>query len=175
MKHCPQCSGTYPDEYAVCPKDGTRLAAFASWEPNSVVRAKYKIVSKIGEGGMATVYKAHHELLDEVRALKVIKSELARDAQFVQRFKNEAINTRKLQHPNAVRVDDLDIAEDGRPFMAMELRPLLQIRGLIRSKLPNTHGPTRTIIIWIRSLADPTGARPAAGDPPAQRYCPAVS
>jgi serine/threonine-protein kinase len=60
-------------------------------------------------------------LLDEVRALKVIKADLARDDEFVQRFKNEAINTRELQHPNAVRVDDLDLAEDGRPFMSMEL------------------------------------------------------
>jgi serine/threonine protein kinase len=70
---------------------------------------------------MAFVYKAHHELLDELRALKVIKPDLARDAEFMSRFKNEAIMARKLNHPNAVRVDDLDIAEDGLPFIAMEL------------------------------------------------------
>ncbi len=121
MKTCPQCSVTYPDEYVVCPKDSTRLTGEALWQADSVIRGKYKIVGKIGEGGMASVYKAHHQLLDEVRALKVIKPELAHDEQFVRRFKNEAINTRKLQHANAVRVDDLDIAEDGRPFIAMEL------------------------------------------------------
>ena len=70
---------------------------------------------------MAFVYKAHHELLDELRALKVIKPDLARDPEFMGRFKNEAIRARKLNHPNAVRVDDLDIAEDGLPFIAMEL------------------------------------------------------
>lgn len=121
MKSCPQCAATYPDEYSVCPKDGTRLTGSTLWEPNSIIRGKYKILARVGEGGMATVYRAHHLLLDETRALKVISSELARDEQFVQRFKNEAINTRKLQHPNAVRVDDLDIAEDGRPFIAMEM------------------------------------------------------
>jgi serine/threonine protein kinase len=85
------------------------------------VRGKYRIQARLGEGGMAYVYKAHHELLDELRALKVIKPELARDAEFMGRFKNEAIRARKLNHPNAVRVDDLDIAEDGLPFIAMEL------------------------------------------------------
>lgn len=121
MKSCPQCSATYPDEYIVCPKDGARLVSESLWEPDCVIRGKYKVLEKIGEGGMATVYRAHHQLLDEPRALKVIRSDLARDEQFVRRFKNEAIITRKLQHPNAVRVDDLDIAEDGRPFIAMEL------------------------------------------------------
>jgi serine/threonine-protein kinase len=85
------------------------------------VRGKYLIQSRLGEGGMAIVYKAHHELLDESRALKVIRPDLARDTEFMARFKNEAIMARKLNHPNAVRVDDLDIAEDGLPFIAMEL------------------------------------------------------
>jgi len=85
------------------------------------VRGKYLIQSRLGEGGMAIVYKAHHELLDESRALKVIRPDLARDTEFMARFKNEAISARKLNHPNAVRVDDLDIAEDGLPFIAMEL------------------------------------------------------
>jgi serine/threonine-protein kinase len=86
-----------------------------------VVKGKYRIKARLGEGGMAVVYKAHHELLDELRALKVIRPDLARDTEFMGRFKNEAIMARKLNHPNAVRVDDLDIAEDGLPFIAMEL------------------------------------------------------
>jgi serine/threonine protein kinase len=91
------------------------------WQIGTVIRGKYRIQARLGEGGMSFVYKAHHELLDELRALKVIKPELARDAEFMSRFKNEAIMARKLNHPNAVRVDDLDIAEDGLPFIAMEL------------------------------------------------------
>ncbi len=121
MKNCPRCLATYPDEYSVCPKDGARLTGASLWAPGSIIRDKYKILGKIGEGGMAAVYRAQHLLLNEWRALKVIGWDLARDQLFVQRFKNEAIITRKLQHPNAVRVDDLDIAEDGRPFIAMEL------------------------------------------------------
>ena len=121
MKSCPECTATYPDDYAVCPKDGAPLHETTLWQIGTVVRGKYRIQARLGEGGMAFVYKAHHELLDELRALKVIKPDLARDAEFMGRFKNEAIRARKLNHPNAVRVDDLDLAEDGLPFIAMEL------------------------------------------------------
>jgi serine/threonine protein kinase len=121
MRSCPECEATYPDDYAICPKDGSPLHETTLWQIGTVVRGKYRIQARLGEGGMAFVYKAHHELLDELRALKVIKPELARDTEFMSRFKNEAIMARKLNHPNAVRVDDLDIAEDGLPFIAMEL------------------------------------------------------
>ncbi len=121
MRSCPECLATFPDDYAICPKDGAPLHETTLWQIGTVVRGKYRIKARLGEGGMAFVYKAHHELLDELRALKVIKPELARDAEFMGRFKNEAIMARKFTHPNAVRVDDLDIAEDGLPFIAMEL------------------------------------------------------
>jgi serine/threonine-protein kinase len=121
MKSCPECAATFPDDYAICPKDGAPLEETTLWQIGTVVRGKYRIQARLGEGGMAVVYKAHHELLDESRALKVIRPDLARDAEFMARFKNEAIMARKLNHPNAVRVDDLDIAEDGLPFIAMEL------------------------------------------------------
>src|SRR5208283_5975727 len=121
MKSCPECEATYPDDYAICPRDGAPLHEISLWQIGTVVRGKYRILSRLGEGGMAIVYKAHHELLDEFRALKVIKPDLAHDTEFMGRFKNEAIRARKLNHPNAVHVDDLDIAEDGLPFISMEL------------------------------------------------------
>lgn len=132
MKTCTQCSATYPDDYAVCPKDGAALMETSLWQAGTVIRGKYKILARIGEGGMATVFKAHHQLLDELRALKVIHTELARDGEFVKRFKNEAIMARKLNHPNAVRVDDLDLAEDGRPFIAMEFAEGETLKSLIQ-------------------------------------------
>jgi serine/threonine-protein kinase len=121
MKSCPECTATYPDDYAICPKDGAPLEETTLWQIGTVVRGKYRILARLGEGGMAVVYKAQHELLDELRALKVIKPELAHDPEFMSRFKNEAIMARKLNHPSAVRVDDLDIAEDGLPYISMEL------------------------------------------------------
>jgi len=69
---------------------------------------------------MGAVFKALHLRFNELRALKVISAQLASDANFISRFEKEAVLTRKLQHPNAVRVDDIDEAEDGRPFIVME-------------------------------------------------------
>ena len=137
MKSCPECTATYPDDYAICPKDGAPLHETTLWQIGTVVRGKYRIQARLGEGGMAVVYKAHHELLDELRALKVIKPELARDAEFMSRFQNEAIMARKLNHPNAVRVDDLDIAEDGLPFIAMELVVGDTLKTLIAANRPS--------------------------------------
>ncbi len=135
MKSCPTCQGAYPTNFAVCPQDGTHLVEVGAWSPGAVIRGKYRILEKIGQGGMGSVYKALHVTFDELRAIKVISSELINDQLFVKRFKHEAVITRKLQHPNAVRVDDIDEAEDGRPFIVMEfiegesLRKLIQDQG----------------------------------------------
>jgi serine/threonine protein kinase len=120
MKSCPQCQNSYPTEFVVCPQDGTALIELDSWADGSVIRGKYRILSKLGQGGMGVVYKALHVVFDELRALKVMHVSLMTDENFVKRFRHEAVITRRLQHPNAVRVDDIDEAEDGRPFIVME-------------------------------------------------------
>ncbi len=101
-----------------------------------MIRGKYRILGKLGQGGMATVYKALHVGFDEVRALKVINQELASDPSFVKRFGQEAALTRKLQHPNAVRVEDIDQADDGRPFMVMEFIEGESLKDVIHHQAP---------------------------------------
>jgi tetratricopeptide (TPR) repeat protein/tRNA A-37 threonylcarbamoyl transferase component Bud32 len=101
-----------------------------------MIRGKYRILGKLGQGGMATVYKALHVGFDEVCALKVINQELASDLSFVKRFGQEAALTRKLQHPNAVRVEDIDQADDGRPFMVMEFIEGESLKDVIQHQAP---------------------------------------
>ncbi|MDR3678261.1 MAG: tetratricopeptide repeat protein [Acidobacteriota bacterium] len=129
MKTCPTCHATYPDTIAFCARDGTSLKTTGRWDPGTVVRGRYRILSKIGEGGMGAVYKAKHTGFDELRAIKVLNADLTGDEKFHQRFKQEAYITRKLHHPNAVRVEDIDEAEDGSPFIVMEY---IEGRGLDR-------------------------------------------
>jgi TPR repeat protein/serine/threonine protein kinase len=69
---------------------------------------------------MGTVYLAEHILLGRHRALKFISSELCQDSRFLKRFRHEAQAAIELQHPNLVQVVDLDQAEDGTPYIAME-------------------------------------------------------
>jgi len=56
------------------------------------------------------------------------------DEGFLKRFKTEAVVTRKLEHPNAVRVEDFDTLEDGRPFMAMEYVNVRSLRYILIDK-----------------------------------------
>ena len=154
MKTCPTCQGSYPNNYAVCPQDGSALEDVGIWTEGSVIRGKYRILSKVGQGGMGAVYKALHLAFDELRALKVIAPGILHDQLFVRRFRQEAVITRKLQHPNAVRVDDIDEAEDGRPFIVMEF-----IQGKSLKKLIEEEGPLRvprvcSIIKQVASALD---------------------
>jgi serine/threonine protein kinase len=136
MKACPNCHASYPVNYTHCPRDGSVLIEAHSWQEGTTVRGKYRILSKLGEGGMAVVYKAVHIRFEEMRALKVMNAELACDHGFVKRFMQEAILTRKIQHPNAVRVEDIDEAEDGRPFMVMEFLEGRGLKDMIGAEAP---------------------------------------
>ena len=78
----------------------------------------YTVTEWIGEGGMAIVYKGFQESLNRYVALKVLRDELARDQQFVARFRQEALAAANLSHPNIVHVYDAGAA-NGKYFIAM--------------------------------------------------------
>jgi len=120
MKTCPLCDATYSNQQTACPTDGAMLIESRDLEPGTVVRNKYRIVRTLGRGGMGTVYLADHILLGRRRALKFMSAELSQDAKFLKRFRLEALATIELHHHNIVSVVDLDQAEDGSPFIAME-------------------------------------------------------
>ncbi len=154
MKSCPTCHATYPANVAFCPRDGAPLVEAGEWAEGTMVRGKYRILAKVGQGGMGAVYKALHLRFDEVRALKVLSAELASDPTFVKRFEQEAIVTRKLQYPNAVRVDDIDESEDGRPFIVMEFIEGRSLKKVIEEEGPLPVGRTSAIIKQVASALD---------------------
>jgi serine/threonine-protein kinase len=78
----------------------------------------YTITERIGEGGMAIVYKGFQESLHRYVALKVLRDELARDQQFVARFRQEALAAANLNHPNILHVYDAGAA-NGKYFISM--------------------------------------------------------
>jgi tRNA A-37 threonylcarbamoyl transferase component Bud32 len=78
----------------------------------------YKVLDKIGEGGMAVVYQAYQESLGRYAAIKVLRSELARDEEFVARFRREALAVAQLNHPNILHVYDAGVA-NGVYYIAM--------------------------------------------------------
>jgi eukaryotic-like serine/threonine-protein kinase len=150
MKTCRVCQRSYSTNFANCPQDGTPLTHSEEWAEGTVVRGKYQIIQKIGQGAMGAVYKALHMHFSELRALKVIAAGLSSDKTFVKRFEQEAVLARRLQHPNAVRVDDIDETEDGQKFIVMEY-----IEGRNLRKVISAGGPMRPMRVCaiIRQVA----------------------
>ncbi len=85
-----------------------------------VLSERYRLVELLGEGGMATIYRAHDAQLGRDVAVKVLRAEYGRDQAFVARFRQEAQAAAALNHPNVVNVFDFGM-ESGDPYIVMEL------------------------------------------------------
>ncbi len=129
MKTCPVCDTDYPDQHTTCPTDGAVLIVSHELAAGSLVRGKYRIVRKLGQGGMGVVYLAEHILLGGNVALKFLAGDLGKDPKFIKRFRMEARAAHQLRHPNIVEVTDLDQSEDGSLFIAMEYVAGKSLRG----------------------------------------------
>jgi serine/threonine protein kinase/TPR repeat protein len=85
-----------------------------------VIRNTYRIIRKLGQGGMGAVYLAQHTLMNEPQALKFLSSELSQDEAFTARFLREVRTLRQIRHKNVVDAGNLEPAEDGTLFFSME-------------------------------------------------------
>ena len=92
---------------------------------------RYRIVRKLGSGGMANVYLAEDQELGRRVAIKILNERHAHDDQFVERFRREAKNAAGLSHPNIVSIYDRGEAE-GTYYIAMEYVPGHTLLQLIR-------------------------------------------
>lgn len=99
------------------------------------IDGRYVVREHLADGGMGSVYVALDERLDREVALKIMRPDLARDTDFVARFRREARSAARLTHPNVVAVTDQG-ADDTYVFLAMELVRGRTLRDLIRQDAP---------------------------------------
>src|ERR671939_2129842 len=86
---------------------------------NTLFDGRYRIVRRLGSGGMATVYLAEDEVLGRRVAIKILNERYANDEQFIERFRREAKSAAALSHPNIVSIYDRGDT-DGTSYIAME-------------------------------------------------------
>src|SRR4030081_2757238 len=103
---------------------------------DSVFDGRYRILRKLGTGGMANVYLAEDEVLGRRVAIKILNDRHAGDDQFVERFRREAKNAASLSHPNIVSIYDRGEAE-GTYYIAMEYLDGRSLKELIVARGPS--------------------------------------
>jgi hypothetical protein len=98
----------------------------------TIVGDRYRIVEKIGAGGMANVYKGEHQLLRKGVAIKILLPQVAIDTDMASRFEAEAVAAARLDHPNCVGISDFGRTAGGQLYLVMELidgHPLSDVLG----------------------------------------------
>ncbi len=125
MKFCPTCKSKFPTDINYCPNDATKLVIDPEVGPSHsligmILDNRYRIISKLGEGGMGSVYAAEHILLKKNVAIKVLRYDLARKDDVVRRFQNEAIAASRIGHENIIEVTDFGKTPDGSVYFVME-------------------------------------------------------
>ena len=117
-----------------------------------MVNDRYRLGDVIGTGGMSEVYRATDSLLGRDVAIKMLRPEMARDVNFRERFRKEAQNSGRLNHPNIVAVYDTGEAdEDGMaiPYIVMELVHGRTLRDLVREDGPLSPREAAQVLIPV--------------------------
>jgi serine/threonine-protein kinase len=163
MLQCPKCLRQFDAGVTVCPDDGTPLGAEATVadpapraEPADellglVLDDKYRLDERLGEGGMGTVYRATHLLIERSVAVKVLNPRLVADDTAKERFRREARAAGRLQHTNAVAVTDFGETRDGLAYLVMELLEGRPLREVLAREAPLD--PARAVSLMLQVAA----------------------
>src|SRR5262249_32458396 len=128
---CPACRASYDATARFCPRCGANLQAEEPSGPTEaeevdtligrLIDGRYRVIERIGTGGMGAVYKVEHQRMGKLAAMKVLHRDLARDHEVMKRFRREAEAVSQLTHPNAVQTFDFGTTADGALYLVMEL------------------------------------------------------
>ncbi|QQR91398.1 MAG: serine/threonine protein kinase [Myxococcales bacterium] len=112
----------------------------------TILQDRYRIVRKLGEGGMGDVYEAEHTLIGRHVAVKCLLPEFAKNPEVVERFKREARAATMVGNEHIIDVTDMGQLPDGSPFIVMEMLEGREFAGLIEDEGPLPVGRTVRII-----------------------------
>ena len=119
MKLCPSCFEPFPDDARFCAFDGKELQKSNDRFLGKTIASRYRLIKKLGSGGMSVVYLARHELISRLSAIKILRPELSRIAEHRERFLREARAVNRINHENIVEITDVG-ESDGFAYLVME-------------------------------------------------------
>jgi serine/threonine-protein kinase len=163
---CPSCGQRFSPDGRFCPFDGEALVRESEWDPkgdpllDQVIDGRYRVEAVIGEGGMGTVYRVRHVVLDKSFALKALRADLANDPDIANRFIHEARVMASVTHPGLVQISDFGRLSSGQAYFVMELLGGASLRGLLRGG--GAMAPARARAITKR-IAEAIAVAHAAG------------
>jgi len=118
------------------------------------IEGKYRLDSRIGQGGMATVYRATRLLIGDTVAVKILHADQLRDPQAPERFRREAQAAARLKHPNAVTIYDFGVSDEGLIYLVMELVEGQSLRRLVKEQGPLVPSAALEIIGQVCAALD---------------------
>jgi serine/threonine-protein kinase len=166
VKICRQCGSRFSGDARFCPFDAEPLGpALGSEEVRDpllgvVVDDRYEVQGVLGEGGMGTVYRVRHCVIERPFALKVLRADLASDANLGLRFLREAKAAASISHPSVVQITDFGTLPSGQPYFVMELLAGESLSALIGKGGPL---PAARAVRLLDQMIDALAAAHAAG------------
>jgi serine/threonine protein kinase len=100
----------------------------------TLIGGKYDVIKKIREGGMGTIYKVRHRLLEEIRVVKVMRQSVGGDEELRRRFLEEAKTATRLKHPNIATIYDFALGDDGTAYLVMEFIDGVTLGEILKSQ-----------------------------------------
>jgi serine/threonine protein kinase len=119
-----------------------------------VIDARYQIDSKIGTGGMGSVYRATRLQIGDEVAIKILHPQQIDGSQAVERFRREAQASARLKHPNAVTIHDFGVSAEGLQYLVMELVEGSSLRQIIKEQGPLNPSVATEIITQVCAALD---------------------
>jgi serine/threonine-protein kinase len=116
---------------------------------SQLVADRYRVIRKLGEGGMGSVYLAEHVVIEKKVALKVLAPELARRSDLVARFLQEARSASRIGHENVIDISDFGQSPDGLVYIAMEFLDGKDLGELVRTQGSLEWSEARDIVLQI--------------------------
>src|SRR6266851_21578 len=167
MLQCPTCGRRYSSDFKICPEDQSPLQADTTnaespaTDPmlGQTLDDKYRLDAQLGVGGMGTVYRARHLLIDRPVAVKVLNPRFVEDEAARTRFRREAKACGRLQHVNAVTVTDFGTSQDGYVYLVMELLEGRTLRDILAKEAPLD--PARSVSLMLQVSAAVAAAHEA--------------